>query len=610
MPNGVSGCFVYASGSYNAIPNPPNAAGGATCYGINNIGQIVGYYQDAQGAGHGFIASGPVLLDPVPTNTDTVGLMNGPAVGNTDWLQTSPGTGHASYGLNGRPVNGIAADGVSEIVIRVPAKNVGDQFTFTLLNDANASSTSTQNDGALGNPGDTTFTQNQVTVSAINLTGADGSQSPYAFAVYQAPIDFVRAQAEGSYLTGTQHHYSFSTGFGPPCGGPWPPCTDSVNFGSLQAGARTDDQLASRGVSIEVQDLSSGNISFMPVEILRPPVVMIHGLWSNWAVWNNFSPLVSGDYNLDPRFYIGRIDYSYTVGPDLMATNPQYLPQFQSEIKANSLGWAYNSLFVLNSLQGWISSFKGGNNPLGIPAADVEADLITHSMGGDIARTLVLQPTFLSDQTFDLGSIHKLITIDTPHLGTPIASDLLSPGEIGGCAESVLAKLGGEFVLNSVMFDDYEVWPGAVADMVPNSFALSQLANESPRLLPTGLIAGINPNFDSIPPLLYDVCGKINGNALALADHDRPTWDATIFQGALNDGLVPETSELNNAPLNSNSAFVFPGIDHTDAIEGFLHLGFAGPGALNKDSDTGIPSTVIKLLNTPITNSAFDLVNP
>lgn len=72
-----------------------------------------------------------------------------------------------------------------------------------------------------------------------------------------------------------------------------------------------------------------------------------------------------------------------------------------------------------------------------------------------------------------------------------------------------------------------------------------------------------------------------------------PTWDETIFQGAPNDGLVPETSELDNVPLNSNSVFLFPGVDHSHAIEGFLSLGFAGPGALDKDSDTGIPSKVL-----------------
>lgn len=160
-------CFLYSSGSYIIIPDPPGSTL-TICTGINNAAQVAGYFLDAQSQQHGFIATGPVLLDPVPTSTDPIGLLNGPAVGSTDFLQAAP-QGAPSYGLNGRIVSGIAADGVSEIVIRVPAKNVGDQFDFTVLNDANAASTDPQSDGALGNPGDTTLSQSQVTVSAINL---------------------------------------------------------------------------------------------------------------------------------------------------------------------------------------------------------------------------------------------------------------------------------------------------------------------------------------------------------------------------------------------------------------------------------------------------------
>ena len=605
--SGTSHCFIYYNGNYTPLPAPSESVGGAFCSGINNVGQIVGSYNDSQGMGHGFIATPSALLDPVPTNTDPVGLLNGPAVGNTDWLAQLASSG-ASNGFDGRPVQGIAADGVSELVIRIPAQNVGDQFTFTLTNDQNAVSSNPQFDGALGNPGDTTFTQNQITVSAIPLTAADGSQTPFAFAVYRAPIDFVRPQSANSYYTGTQHFVSTSSGFSPPCGGPWPPCVDTVNFGTLSPGPRTDDQLASRGVTIQVEDLTTGNTFPVPVEILRPPVVMIHGLWSNWRAWNNFNPLINGDNNVDPRFYIGRIDYSYTVGQYLSTSTPQYLPAYENNIKANSLGWAYNALFVLNSLQSWIDSFKGGNNPLGIPVSDVEADVVAHSMGGDIARTLVLQPTFLTDQSFGLGSIHKLITVDTPHLGTPLASILLSPSEEGGCAENALAANANSFVLNSVQFSDYSIWPGAVGDLAPNSFALSQIANQTPRLIPTALIAGTAPGFDPIPPLLADVCGGQVGDPLAQADESGAKWASTIFPGQENDGLVPETSEL--AGLSATSGFVFPGVDHSHAIEGFLSLGFSGPGALDQDSKTAIPSTVIKLLNTPIASPAYQLLNP
>lgn len=594
-------CFLYSSGSYIIIPDPPGSTL-TICTGINNAAQVAGYFLDAQSQQHGFIATGPVLLDPVPTSTDPVGLLNGPAVGNTDWLQITPRAGAASHGLNGRIVNGIAADGVSEIVIRVPAKNAGDQFTFTLVN---VFSNDPQSDGALGAPGDTSFTQSQVTVSAVNLTDADGSQSPYAFAVYRAPVDFVRQQSASlGYFTGTQHYYSFSTGFSPPCGGPWPPCFETVNFGSLSPASRTDDQLASRGVTIQIQDVTNGNTFSLPVEILRPPVVLIHGLWSNWRAWNNFTPLVNGDNNVDPRFSIGRVNYDRAPGLPITATDPPYSQSQMQQIHENSFGIIYNAPLVLGDVEGWIDTFKGGNNPVGIPVAAVQADIVAHSMGGDIARTFVLQPTFLAPQTFGSGSIHKLITIDTPHLGSELAADLDSPGEKSGCAATLLA-LRHKYVLNTVAIGTGIItFPGAIADLSPGSIALFQIANQNQRVIPTALIAGVDPTFVA-PDIIAGLCSVV-GDPLGVAGLTATGW-ASLFNGQPNDAIVTEASQLDGL---ISAGDVFSGKVHSPSIEWPGGLGFAGPSVLDEDSATGIPSTVIKLLNTPITSSTFVFLNP
>lgn len=595
-------CFLYSSGSYIIIPDPPGSTL-TICTGINNAAQVAGYFLDAQSQQHGFIATGPVLLDPVPSASDT-GLLDGPAVASDAILQ--------SIGFNARVVNGVAADGVTEVVIRVPAKNAGDQFTFTLVNDGNVFSSDPQSDGALGNPGDTTFTQNQVTVSAINVTAADRSQSPYAFAVYRAPVDFVRPPSGGSYLTGTQHYVAYSSGFETPCGGPWPPCFETVNFGSLSPASRTDDQLASRGVTIQIQDVTNGNTFSLPVEILRPPVVMIHGLWDNWKTWNNFNPLVKGDYTVDPRFYIGRVSYDFLANPS--GSYPSYSSpsggSILQEVRANSLGFGYNAPFVLQQINEWIENFKQANNPLGIPVAAVQADIVAHSMGGDITRTILTPPTvdtFLSNDTFGQGDIHKLITIDTPHLGTPLASLLVQPGNAGGCVEKLLAY-NGRFVFVNLSFGFRQV-DGAIADLATSSPAVLQIASPGPHPLPAALIAGAYVQFgvlDSalgVPSLFRNVCG-VTGDPLA-GYFTSTNWQA-IFQNADNDAIVPVTSQVNNSLGNSN-AFLFTGTQGYVHSPGTEKLGFASPSVLDPPD---VPNEIIKLLNTSVVQTSFAPLNP
>ena len=60
IPNGVSETavnygFVYANGAYTTIDNPNSSTYGTWLDGINNSGQILGYYQDASFVNYGFV---------------------------------------------------------------------------------------------------------------------------------------------------------------------------------------------------------------------------------------------------------------------------------------------------------------------------------------------------------------------------------------------------------------------------------------------------------------------------------------------------------------------------------------------------------------------------
>ena len=60
-----------------------------------------------------------------------------------------------------------------------------------------------------------------------------------------------------------------------------------------------DDNAAQRGVTLQVQSLSSpGPPVPAPVNIFPTPVVLVHGLWDTQLAWSNFTPLVG-----NPRYF-------------------------------------------------------------------------------------------------------------------------------------------------------------------------------------------------------------------------------------------------------------------------------------------------------------------
>jgi hypothetical protein len=104
----------------------------------------------------------------------------------------------------GRTVQGIAADGVAQVVVIIPANNVGDQFLLTVLNDSSQTQSTLPNeDGALGNPGDTSFSQTQLNITAVATSNDASNPNPMAFAVYgshrfRAPV--FRRELQDWYL--------------------------------------------------------------------------------------------------------------------------------------------------------------------------------------------------------------------------------------------------------------------------------------------------------------------------------------------------------------------------------------------------------------------------
>jgi len=488
----------------------------------------------------------PTLVDPVAAQDVTDGS-----------ITTNPNT----LALISNTVFGAAADGTAEIVVKIAAPTAGTALTLTLL-DENGNPAVAGSQNALGSlktilttdTPSSTVDGTPITVTTVAVTGG-GSM---AFAVYTPPKDFVRDNNS------------------------------------------SDPLLPNRTVSVQIT--ANDETQQQIVAILRPPVAFVHGLWGGPMDGSGIMVALSNDqvglmpYELD---FAGQIT--------LLTTNPGYGPGSLS-VSGDNLGFQYGATKILALLNDAIADYRNNNAFKGSIAVS-QADVVGHSMGGNIARTLPLISGFAANVNYDAGPVHKLITIGTPHLGSPLAGLLLQSAN--NCVVQVLAAGGHYTFLTAETVSDVS-YNGGVGDLqgALNGTSLSQaLVQIQPSTaqtnirIPTALIAGemqtaqLNSlNTSRNAKAIRTVCGT---NPLAsdpLAKDLTPSgWQSIL--GADSDAIVPVNSEL--AGPNGKSAFPLFGEVHSP---GAVSLGFGEPTELD---DPVIPPEVLQLLNTPVDQPTF-----
>jgi pimeloyl-ACP methyl ester carboxylesterase len=527
-PSVVSCTVEDNQGNSQTITLPPYLLSGAQTVNIpgNNIRTVTiesfnGSQWDFEIDNVIFTAIGPRVIDPVAS-----GALNGASVTtNVNTLASA----HAT-------VQGISADGVTQTVVQIPAAAPGQTFRVYVINDQNNVSSSLSADGGLVAIGGNVRSPSSI----VTVTAANTALGPMAFAIYRAPRNFVR---------------------------------------NLQ-----DEGMTSRYISLQIVATNTRTTAVTYLTVVRPPVVLIHGLWDRPASWQGFAPLYD-----DSRFTIDTVDYSNVVY-DITRTVPSYNVLFT--VEANSLGFAYNAPSVLGQIQNFISTYRLRNN-----VAAVTADIVAHSMGGDISRTMGLLPEFLTGSTFAHGPIDKFITIGTPHLGTPLATQILQTAN--SCTRGLFAPLGN-VSLQSVSIGN-STFNGAVGDLQGDGFggglsaALTALA---PEQFPTAYIAGIMTS-NNLSGLTCTACAANVIRHICYGDTLANNLTAMAWPflfGQLSDSVVPLQSQLNRSPGVQVSGVVHSG--------GMVLLGFAGPSELDQSST--IAARVITLLNEGITGPDFN----
>jgi hypothetical protein len=235
-------------------------------------------------------------------------------------------------------------------------------------------------------------------------------------------------------------------------------------------------------------------------------------------------------------------------------------------------------------------------------------------MGGDVTRTLPQIPGYADPSTFGLGYVHKLITIDTPHWGSPLASALHDPTQNNSCVRTALSIVR-LYAFLSVSTPSSARISGATGDLeeqtanVLTSNALIALHQRN-ALIPTAMIGGMMTTAQNagagkslLGATLVAACGnKLTANPLA-QKLNATAWPTLM--GGDSDGVVPLDSQFDKEQATySNSTNTKYGVHSAGAVQ----LGFLKPTVL--DQASGVPEEVVSLLNTAVTNTAIFEVKP
>ncbi len=296
----------------------------------------------------------------------------------------------------------------------------------------------------------------------------------------------------------------------------------------------------------EIQIVDIGNsaaiIYTIPIEIYRAPVVMVHGLWGNIESFSDMDAKLdtSGYY---PTILTYNVDYSFT----------------------NAASFYRNRNIVPSN----INTILGRLRTNGYSAGKV--DVIGHSMGGLLSRYYLQSKEYGKKQ-----DMHKLITLNTPHSGSPLGNLLSNKTSLVSAA----AQIAGEPIAHTLF--NSSIYNGAIQDLSINSVGMNFLNN---TMLNNGIVPShsiITKNIFSDDHLYYLILAAAAPVAAKTVD----AFTDFLFFGDQNDLAVAVPSQSGGLPLSA-----------TTTIPGQLHIG--------SPSNYDVLNTVINGLNTNPSDAIF-----
>jgi pimeloyl-ACP methyl ester carboxylesterase len=275
----------------------------------------------------------------------------------------------------------------------------------------------------------------------------------------------------------------------------------------------------------------------------RVPIVLLHGLWSTSNAFDN-----TPDGNPGLRPALAAAGYSVAV---------YSFDNDAGGYDGPTVTMPANNVILASAIMGLCRREDDAG------AACTRATLVGHSLGGLVARKYIADnQNHRSAHNLQQGSVAKLITLGTPHDGSPLASLLLGdlPCEKGPDGAPFLDRL--QFYLGLPKF--HHRIGTAIPDLEPGSPFLQWL-NRQPDTVPMFAVAGnLGPNrvVARTSDGWLDLESTVLQAALACSAHD-------VFSGANTDGVVATDSALGHY----SAAQIIANVEH---------IGMGANAAVNK----------------------------
>lgn len=512
---------------------------------MNDNGDMVGYLpagdisKASQARMYLLRRSTPVvMLDPIGTSPyDEDSLYDDRT---STILQPTDPTKLARLAEKGRIVDGAVADGVTQLLVRINSTQPGETYSISFpdaMCTSGTKSVCSASYGKLFSLGSSLqdIIKNDIRGDSIQVSSVASPRGPIALFGYRSPSDFNRL--------------------------------DGYPTENIDAPAKE------RTIAISVKNINTGKTQNIAVKIIRPAIVLVHGNWSDAGGWDSYTPLCKGSKALAPycttndtRFSVYRTDYSASMLNGIL----QSVPDFTFDLRRFSLAHKINNR-----------------------VAGIQMDVIGYSMGGLVARAARLSYAYTRSFPYEQGAIHKLITLNTPHLGSPFAEALATDSPT--CKNVFQSASDNLIRLN-------------IEDLRPNSNFLHSINAPSIRggimAATAGSLASSSQIDAAETTAAYWVAKNIGGCKFA------PQNGFNSFFGQGHDLVVPMDSQ-NAKGLAYSVGDTIPFIKISDAAihtfnKGVYPIGpdVLGHGIESNELINALTMPIITLLNTPATGGS------
>lgn len=206
--------------------------------------------------------------------------------------------------------------------------------------------------------------------------------------------------------------------------------------------------------------------------VVRPPVLLLHGIWSGANTWIPAFKRNNAFYTTYPA------DYGSKSGDHFSVNEPM--------------------------LQGWVKTTLNQFRGMGSGYAGTQVDVIAHSMGGILTRMYADSDQFQRPDNFYSGDIRRLVTLDTPHKGSSFANLAVSLHQALPFQTYWTVKAIGD------------ITQGAVCDLAENSPALKSDLPETdlPAVAVTGTGGPIGQYIIGLEQISHTMCAFPTANSV------------------------------------------------------------------------------------------------